>query len=336
MRLLQWNIQWCRGMDGRVDPERIARLARELADPDVICLQEIARNFPEMAGSSGEDQVEELLKHLKGYEAFFAPGVDIPGKRGRRQFGNMILTRLPAGRAIPPLDAAQLRAGLRRSVAWFPLVGGLVGCIGAVVMAAAGMLWPRPVAVVLLLVVEARLTGAFHEDAVADFCDGLGGGTTAQRIREIMKDSRIGSYGALGLILAVALRAALLIALPAGLLLPALIASAAFGRWVAVAAMVAIPPLDQPGSLAREVGQRPGPAILCGASLLFLPFFFPFAWLAPGQALAATAAALLFLLWFRRMLMSRLGGVTGDCLGFAVYAGQLLLLLAGAMLSPVG
>jgi endonuclease/exonuclease/phosphatase family metal-dependent hydrolase len=100
MRLLSWNVQWCRGMDGRVDPKRIAAEAKRLADPDVICLQEIARNFPEMAGSSGEDQVEELLKHLKGYEAFFAPGVDIPGKRGRRQFGNMILTRLPAGRVM--------------------------------------------------------------------------------------------------------------------------------------------------------------------------------------------------------------------------------------------
>lgn len=100
MRLLSWNVQWCRGMDGRVDPKRIAAEAKRLADPDVICLQEIARNFPEMAGSSGEDQVHELEKSLPGYQAFFAPGVDIPGKRGRRQFGNMILTRLPAGRVM--------------------------------------------------------------------------------------------------------------------------------------------------------------------------------------------------------------------------------------------
>jgi endonuclease/exonuclease/phosphatase family metal-dependent hydrolase len=100
MRLLSWNVQWCRGMDGRVDPQRIAAEAQRLADPDVICLQEIARHFPEMAGSAGEDQVEELLKYLEGYEAFFAPGVDIPGKRGRRQFGNLILTRLPAGRVM--------------------------------------------------------------------------------------------------------------------------------------------------------------------------------------------------------------------------------------------
>jgi endonuclease/exonuclease/phosphatase family metal-dependent hydrolase len=100
LRLLSWNVQWCRGIDGRVDPKRIAATAKRIADPDVFCLQEIAVNFPEMAGSAGEDQVEALAAEFPGYEAFFAPGVDLPGKRGRRQFGNLILTRLPAGRAM--------------------------------------------------------------------------------------------------------------------------------------------------------------------------------------------------------------------------------------------
>ena len=87
-------------MDERVDPQRIAREAKRLADPDVFCLQEVAVNFPEMAGSSGEDQVAELAKAFAGYEAFYAPGVDIPGAKGRRQFGNLILTRLPVGRVM--------------------------------------------------------------------------------------------------------------------------------------------------------------------------------------------------------------------------------------------
>jgi endonuclease/exonuclease/phosphatase family metal-dependent hydrolase len=100
MILLSWNVQWCRGMDERVDARRIAREAKRVADPDVFCLQEIARNFPEMAGSAGEDQVEELKKAMPGYEAFYAPGVDIPGEKGRRQFGNLILTRLPVGRVM--------------------------------------------------------------------------------------------------------------------------------------------------------------------------------------------------------------------------------------------
>lgn len=244
------------------------------------------------------------------------------------------LTRLPVSSAIPALGEAQLKDGLRRSVLWFPLVGGIVGCIGALVLWGAGMLWPRMVAVALLLIVEARLTGAFHEDAVADFCDGFGGGTTAERIREIMKDSRIGSYGALGLMLAVGLRAALLIALPTSLFIPALIASSAFGRWMAVAAMVIVPPLDQVGSLGKDIGQRPGLAIRSGATLLLLPFLAPLATLAPGALLAGTGCSLLFLVWFRQSPMRRLGGVTGDCLGFAVYAGQLILLLCVAAQWP--
>jgi len=100
MRLLSWNVQWCRGIDERVDPKRIAAEIRRLADPDVVCLQEIARNFPEMAGSAGEDQVEVLLKELPGYQAFFAAGVDLPGKNARRQFGNLVLSRLPVGRVL--------------------------------------------------------------------------------------------------------------------------------------------------------------------------------------------------------------------------------------------
>lgn len=100
MRLLSWNVQWCRGIDGQVDPKRIAAEVKRLADPDVVCLQEIAVNFPELEGSSGENQVEELAQRLEGYEAFFAPAVDLPGRKGRRQFGNLILARLPVGRVM--------------------------------------------------------------------------------------------------------------------------------------------------------------------------------------------------------------------------------------------
>jgi endonuclease/exonuclease/phosphatase family metal-dependent hydrolase len=120
LRLLSWNVQWCRGIDGRVDPKRIAAEAKRLADPDVFCLQEIAVNFPEMAGSAGEDQVELLAAEFQGYEAFFAPGVDIPGKRGRRQFGNLILTRPPAGRVMRhqlPWPALADRQSMARAAA---------------------------------------------------------------------------------------------------------------------------------------------------------------------------------------------------------------------------
>jgi len=119
MRLLSWNVQWCRGLDGRVDPKRIADEAKRLANPDVFCLQEVARNFPEMEGSAGEDQVEALAREFRGYEAFFAPAVDLPGKRGRRRFGNLVLTRLAVGRVLRhplPWPAAREVQSMPRAV----------------------------------------------------------------------------------------------------------------------------------------------------------------------------------------------------------------------------
>jgi endonuclease/exonuclease/phosphatase family metal-dependent hydrolase len=93
-------VQWCRGIDGRVDPARIASQAKAF-DADVICLQEIASNFPELEGSSGEDQPHAVMQQLAGYEGFLVTGVDVPTARGgRARFGNLILTRLRAGRAL--------------------------------------------------------------------------------------------------------------------------------------------------------------------------------------------------------------------------------------------
>jgi len=96
MKLLQWNIQWCRGLDGVVDPARIARRALGYGEPEVLCFQEVAINYPALAGSSGEDQVAALAAALPGYTPVFAPAVDVPAEGGgRRQFGNLILSRLP-------------------------------------------------------------------------------------------------------------------------------------------------------------------------------------------------------------------------------------------------
>lgn len=101
MRLLSWNVQWCRGMDGRVDPARTAQVARELADPDVLCFQEVAANFATLEGSSGEDQPALLAKLFPRHQAAFGWGVDVPDDSGgRRRFGNLILSRLPMRRVL--------------------------------------------------------------------------------------------------------------------------------------------------------------------------------------------------------------------------------------------
>ena len=98
MKLLTWNVQWCRGVDLRVDPARIVSEAKGLADFDVLCVQEIADNFPDpdLGGSAGEDQFAVLATLLPGYTAVPGVAVDQPAKNGRRRrFGNMIFSRLP-------------------------------------------------------------------------------------------------------------------------------------------------------------------------------------------------------------------------------------------------
>lgn len=96
MKVLTWNVQWCLGVDGRVDPRRIVDEARAFADFDVLCLQEIACNFPALKGSAGEDQFALIAAALPGFAAFAGIAVDTPAPDGgRRTFGNMLLSRLP-------------------------------------------------------------------------------------------------------------------------------------------------------------------------------------------------------------------------------------------------
>jgi endonuclease/exonuclease/phosphatase family metal-dependent hydrolase len=118
VRLVSWNVQWCRGIDGVVDPARIAREALRFA-ADVLCLQEVSIGFTDLPGSRGEDQVAALERALPGYAVFFVAAVDIPGPGGRNRFGNVLASRLPVGRVLrhalpwPPSEAPSMpRAAL--------------------------------------------------------------------------------------------------------------------------------------------------------------------------------------------------------------------------------
>jgi endonuclease/exonuclease/phosphatase family metal-dependent hydrolase len=96
VKLVTWNIQWARGCDGQVDPARIVTAARALADFDVLCVQEVACNFPGLRGSAGEDQFAMLGALLPGYQMIRAPAIQVSAPDGGwRQFGNALITRLP-------------------------------------------------------------------------------------------------------------------------------------------------------------------------------------------------------------------------------------------------
>lgn len=100
MRLITWNVQWFCGLDDRIDIARIVCEARAMADFDVLCLQEVAVNYPQLTGDAGFDQVARLRELLPGYELVFGAAVTELGRQGQRQqFGNLIATRLPIAQA---------------------------------------------------------------------------------------------------------------------------------------------------------------------------------------------------------------------------------------------
>ena len=119
LKILSWNIQWCRGCDGSVDHARIAKVAREMADFDVLCLQEVACNYPDLPGSAGEDQFEILAGLFPEYVVVKGVATDVIAPlRERRQFGNALLTRLPllqVYRHLLPWPADAAAQGMQRS-----------------------------------------------------------------------------------------------------------------------------------------------------------------------------------------------------------------------------
>ena len=236
------------------------------------------------------------------------------------------LTRIPVPDRFFPANADPALL-MRASVIYFPLVGAGIGAFTGSLILIAARFWSAWLAVLIGVALEAMLTGALHEDAVADFCDAFGGGWTREDVLRILKDSRIGSFGVLGLTLAVGMRAGSLIALIPDQLLAACIASATLGRLTIICVMAMLPPVAGRISLARDVGERiTSKEVVCG-SLLALPGVIAWAVYNPDCFAIALAVLLFFVVGFVHYVRGRLGGVTGDCLGFACYAGQLVVLL---------
>lgn len=238
----------------------------------------------------------------------------------------VLLTRLPLPALPDHAFAAQARAG------WaFPLAGVVVaGIAGALGMAALALGLSPWIAAGLTLAAQALLTGAMHEDGLADTADGLWGGATPARRLEIMKDSRTGSYGVLALLLCLGLRwGALAALLPLG---PApLIAAAALSRAPLPLLMATLPNARGSG-LSHSVG-RPAPRV--PALALALGLGLAGALTGPALLWPALAAALV-VLTLARIARARIGGQTGDILGAAQLLAETALLtgLSAALTPP--
>jgi adenosylcobinamide-GDP ribazoletransferase len=230
------------------------------------------------------------------------------------------LTRLPVTLRTTPTSGA-----LARSMTFFPLVGGLVGALCGAVYYGGRLILPACPAALLALAAGVLLTGGLHEDGLADCADGFGGGSDKDRKLAIMRDSRIGSYGALALVFSISLRAGALAELDNWRsVLPALIVAHSFGRALLPLIMVAMPSASDKG-LAAEAG-RPTAISVIGAVMLALIIAGLSVKL--GIMLLVLSSALLAAWLFGRLAKSQIGGYSGDVLGAAEQIGEIAVLLS--------
>lgn len=234
------------------------------------------------------------------------------------------LTRVP----IPALKASE-PDWITRSARYFPLVGQGVGAVCAGVLLIGDRLWSAPVGAILAIAAGLLITGAFHEDGLADTADGLGGGQTPARRLEIMKDSRIGTYGVCALVGVLALKAAVLAGTPAVAAL--LLAAHGLGRAAAVAVMRLTPyaPSGEAGKWKPvPQGVRTGEVIVA-----LLIAAWPLALLPPGAILAGLAGGALLAILLTLTARRLIGGHTGDVLGAVEQVFELGFLLGATALA---
>lgn len=226
------------------------------------------------------------------------------------------LTRIPV-----PVTVDYSQRLMNQCSVYFPLVGLLLGGLYAALYTLLAGFWSPQVCVLLVLGFHLWITGAFHEDGMADCADGLGGGYTVARRLEIMKDSRIGTYGAVALGVTLALKVALLTDMQPVWL--ALLLAPAISRLTPLCLMRALVYVSDPDtSKSKPVaegfsGQRLGVAVAGVAALA----------LVAGVALEALMAVVSVVLVWGAMLRRSLGGYTGDALGASVILSELVFLL---------
>ncbi len=234
-----------------------------------------------------------------------------------------------------PLPADSSEPDFPRALRMAPVAGALLGLAAALpFLLALSLNEPPLVAAILGVAAAVTLTGALHEDGLADVADGFGGGFSRERKLEIMRDSRIGAYGATALMLSLGLRAACLAALAAtpGRALLVLMAAGAVSRAACLAPLVVLPPARSDGAgqaasfLTREEAK---PAFVLALALAFLPAL---GGASVGACLAAALLAGLLVWGLCGLARTQIGGQTGDVAGAAQQAAEIavLLVFAGA------
>jgi adenosylcobinamide-GDP ribazoletransferase len=236
-------------------------------------------------------------------------------------------TRVPIPRWVG-FESAWLHACARH----FPLVGFCIGAVAAAVLWAGHALFTHAVAVLLSMAASVVMTGAFHEDGWADTCDALGGAVSRERALAIMKDSRIGSYGAAGLVLMLGLKATATLALPLTGAMAAVILAHTASRFAPVLLIRFLPyGGDLEHAKAKPLAQQvSGLGLSVAAVWVLVLAVCLMAWnVAWWMAISASMVmAMLGVLWCARWFQKRLGGYTGDTLGASQQITEVLILLS--------
>lgn len=231
------------------------------------------------------------------------------------------LTRVPIRcRGLDP-------ARLSRASAWFPAAGLLVGCAAAVVYVIVAPHLGRPLAALASVLSMILITGGLHEDGLADCADAFGGGWTCEDRLRILKDSRIGSFGALALIVSIASRVLLLANLPADTAIKYLISASVVARWTPLPLSVLLKPargLEGQGKrIADGMSWRTAVFGTVMAIAIVVLFLRSSAW----QPIVAVVILTAFSgMYYQR----RLGGITGDCMGATIQISEVAVYICGA------
>ena len=217
-----------------------------------------------------------------------------------------------------------------RVVPWFPVVGALIGAAVGAVAAGLGELVPLTVAAAVAVVVGLLITGAFHEDGLADVADAFGGGTTVERRLEILKDSRHGTYGVAALVSSIVIRVlAASSIVSAASVFAAFVAAHTLGRTAAVAAMKTARPASESG-LGAAAGRELSPATTtaCITTGLAVTALAGGWWVVP-LVLASTAATAAVVV----LAVRKIGGLAGDVLGAVEQVVECSVLIVAAGLA---
>ena len=242
---------------------------------------------------------------------------------------------------LPARPVAYAPDGLGKAAAWFPVVGLLIGALLAAVHGLALWLLGPALAAVLVVLASAVLTGALHLDGLADCCDGLLAPVSRERRLEILRDPRVGSFGVVGLVLALLTKAAAVYSLPPTLPGPlggalpgwlpgsllALLLAPMVARWLILVA--ARQPAARPGGLGSSFAAALTPAALARAALLPALLLAPALWL-QGRVALGLLLAVLACLGVLRLARARIGGVTGDVYGAVVELAEIAFLVGMA------